>query len=87
MTNGEKALQELGYELDTTYPAKYRSVFDYENNDIIISFYGCYLDNKIIEYLVSVFDRYSEGVVDLSVDVVKAILLRLEELNQTIKEN
>lgn len=83
MTDGEKALHELGYNLDSN-SSKYSNEIEYVKNDYCISYYGWNLDGRIFIYTVSAYECDTSEPMDLDENLLKAILLRLQELNQAV---
>lgn len=82
MTEGEKALQELGY-------VKRES----QNNTIIyefgligsLIFYGWGQGNKTDYWTVAAYGYESGEPLDIKADLLQAMLLRLQELNQAVE--
>ena len=79
MTDGEKALQELGY-------VKRES----QNNTIIyefgwigsLIFYGWGQGDKVEYWTVAAYCYKSGEPLDIKIDLLQAVLLRLQELNK-----
>lgn len=81
MTDGEKALHELGYVKSES-----------QNNTIIyefcwigsLIFYGWGQGDKVEYWTVAAYGYESGEPFDMEADLLQAMLLRLQELNQAV---
>lgn len=82
MTDGEKALQELGY-VRSESQIQYDNIINYRNGWIGgLTFYGWGQGDKVEYWTVAAYCYKSGEPLDIEADLLQAMLLRLQELNQ-----
>lgn len=84
MTDGEKALSELGY-VKRESQVQYNNIIMYRNGWIGgLNFYGWGQGNKTDYWTVAAYGYESGEPFDMEADLLQAMLLRLQELNQAV---
>lgn len=84
MTDGEKALHELGY-VKSESQVQYDNIINYRKGWIGgLNFYGWGQGHKTDYWTVTAYGYESGEPLDIKADLLQAMLLRLQELNQAV---